>query len=306
VSVVIWANHVLRASISAMQAAAARIHAGESLIDVEPNVAPLHDVFRLQGDEELQEAEKRYLPVARGASLSAIVLAAGAATEFGGLTRALPKAMLKVQGRPILARLLDDFAHFGCRGVTVVRGHHAAAVDVPGARFVDNPDFAETGEAFSLALTEDAVGPGTLVAFGDIVLKRHLVQALLEDAGEGITLVVDATLAASAAPDRVRASRPDSGRFEFDEVWLAGIGDDVAPAASHGAWVGLLHAGRDGATWLREAIAAARADGTLRTARISDLITRVLAAGRPVRVVYARGGWVNVNNLTDLLDASEL
>jgi hypothetical protein len=25
-----------------------------------------------------------------------------------------------------------------------------------------------------------------------------------------------------------------------------------------------------------------------------------------VRVVYVRGGWVNVNNLTDLLDASGL
>ena len=59
VSVVIWANHVLRASISAMQATAARVREAVSLIDVEPNVAPLHDVFRLQGDEELQEAEKR-------------------------------------------------------------------------------------------------------------------------------------------------------------------------------------------------------------------------------------------------------
>jgi len=306
VSVVIWANHVLRASIAAMQETAARVRAAESLIDVEPHVAPLHDVFRLQGDEELQEAEKRYLPVARGVSLSAIVLAAGGTTEFAGLTRAVPKVMLKVQGRPILARLLEDFAHFGCRGVTVVRGHHAAAVDVAGARFVDNPDYAETGEAFSLALAEDAVLPGTLVAFGDIVVKRHLIQALLEDAGEGLTLIVDSTLAASGAPDRVRASRPDSGRFEFDEVWLAGIGDDAAPAASHGAWVGLLHAGRDGAAWLREAIAAARADGTLRRARVSDLLMRVLGAGRPVRVVYVRGGWVNVNNLTDLLDAAGL
>ena len=304
VSAVIWANHALRASISAMQAAVARIRAAESLIDVEPNVAPLQDVFRLQGDEELQEAEKRYLPVARGATLSAIVLAAGAATDFGGLTRAVPKAMLRVQGRPILARLLDDFAHFGCRGVTVVRGHHAAAVDVAGARFVDNREFAETGEAFSLALTEDALVPGTLVAFGDIVLKRHLIQAILEDAGDGITLVVDSTLAASTAADRVRASRPDSGRFEFDEVSLVAIGDDVTP--SHGAWIGLLHAGRDGAAWLGEAIAAARADGTLRSARLSDLITRVLADGRAVRVVYTRGGWVNVNNLTDLLAASDV
>ena len=304
VSVVIWANHALRASISAMQAAVARIRAAESLIDVEPNVAPLHDVFRLQGDDELQEAEKRYLPVARGASLSAVVLAAGAASDFGGLTRAVPKAMLRVQGRPIVARLLDDFAHFGCRNVTVVRGHHAAAVDVAGARFVDNPEFAETGEAFSLAVAEDSVIPGTLVAFGDIVLKRHLIQALLEDAGEGITLVVDSMLATTAAPDRVRASRPDSGLFEFDEVSLVAIGDDVTP--SHGAWIGLLHAGRDGAAWLREAIAAARADGTLRAARLSDLITRIVAAGRTVRVVYARGGWVNVNNLTDLLAASDI
>ena len=306
VSMVIWANHLLRASISAMQSTAAKVRASESLIDVEPNVAPLHDVFRLQGDEELQEAEKRYLPATRGVSLSAIVLAAGATAEFGGLTRAAPKAMLKVQGRPILARLLDDFTYFGCRNVTVVRGHHAAGVDVAGARFVDNTDFAETGEAFSLSLTEDSLVAGTLVAFGDIVLKRHLLQALIEDAGDGLTLVVDSTLAARDAPDRVRASRPDSGRFEFDDVWLAGIGDDIPPGASHGGWIGLLHAGRDGAVWLRDAIAGARGDGTLRIARLSDLIARVLAAGQPVRVVYARGGWVNVNNLTDLLDASAI
>jgi phosphoenolpyruvate phosphomutase len=305
VSVVIWANHVLRASISAMQATAARIRADESLLNVEPNVAPLHDVFRLQGDEELQEAEKRYLPVSRGASLSAVVLAAGAATDFAGLTAAVPKAMLKVHGRPILARLLDDFAHFGCRAVTVVRGHHAAAVDVAGARFVDNAEFAQTGEAFSLALAEDALVAGTLVAFGDIVLKRHLVQALLEDAGEGIAIVVDSRLAGADVADRVRADRADGERFDFDERHLLAMGD-VAPGESHGAWIGLLHAGRDGAGWLREAIAAARADGSLRSARVSDLITRVLAAGRPVRVVYARGGWVNVNNLTDLLDASGL
>jgi phosphoenolpyruvate phosphomutase len=305
VSVVIWANHVLRASISAMQATAARLRADEALLNVEPVVAPLHEVFRLQGDEELQQAEGRYLPAVRGGGLSAVVLAAGAGADFGGLTASTPKAMLKVQGRPILARLLDDFAHFGCRGVTVVRGHHATAVEVPGARFVDNTDFAATGEAWSLALAETELVPGTLVAFGDIVLKRHIIQALLEEAGDGVTLVVDSGLAGAPVPDRVRADRADTGRFSFDETRLAAIGD-VEPATSHGAWIGLLHLGRDGATALAEAIAASRAEGTLRTARLSDLITRMVAAGRGVRVVYTRGGWVNVNNLADLLDASSL
>jgi len=42
--------------------------------------------------EELEQAERRYLPVAREAELSAVILAAGG--DFGGLTAAVPKAML--------------------------------------------------------------------------------------------------------------------------------------------------------------------------------------------------------------------
>jgi phosphoenolpyruvate phosphomutase len=138
------------------------------------------------------------------------------------------------------------------------------------------------------------------------VLKRYIVQALLEEAGPGITLVVDSALAGADVPDRVLADRPDTGRFSFDESRLAAIGDGVSPPASHGAWIGLLHLGTDGAGWLVDAIRAARADGTLRSARLVDLLARVIASGHPVRVVWTRGGWVNVNNLIDLVDASEI
>lgn len=306
VSVVIWANHLLRAALAAMQATAARLAADESLLNVEPEVAPLDEVFRLQGDEELQAAERRYLPAARASALSAVVLAAGATAEFGSLAAGAPKAMLKVQGRPILARLLDDLAHFGGRAATVVRGHRAELVDVAGARFVDNPDFAETGEAYSLSLAEAELVPNTIVAFGDIVLKRHIIHALLEDAGDGITLAVDSLVAGADRPDRVRCDRPDTGRFSLEAVTLAAIGREVDPAESHGVWIGLLHLGREGAAWLSEAVQEARADGTLRTASLADLLARVRGKGRPIRVVYSRGGWVNVNNIADLVDASGL
>ena len=214
--------------------------------------------------------------------------------------------MLKVQGRPILARLLDDFAAFGSRSAVVVRGYQADAVDVQGARFVDNPDYASTGEAHSLSLAEAHLGPGTLVAFGDIVLKRHIIQALLEEASSGITLAVDSALAGTGDPDRVLGDRGDSGRFSFEEVQLRAIGDTVAPAASHGVWIGLMHLGREGAAELVDAIREARNDGTLRTERVSDLLSRVLARGGRVRVVYGRGGWVNVNDLARLVEASGL
>lgn len=62
VSMVIWANHLLRSSITAMQQTAASVYREKSLMLVENEVATVKEIFRLQNDAELREAEKHYLP----------------------------------------------------------------------------------------------------------------------------------------------------------------------------------------------------------------------------------------------------
>ncbi|MCA9124667.1 MAG: phosphoenolpyruvate mutase [Planctomycetaceae bacterium] len=62
ISVVIWANHTLRASVNAMREVSRRIYQDHSIADIEQEVAPLADVFQLQGVDELLDAEIRYLP----------------------------------------------------------------------------------------------------------------------------------------------------------------------------------------------------------------------------------------------------
>ncbi|HEX5809580.1 MAG TPA: phosphoenolpyruvate mutase [Anaerolineales bacterium] len=64
VSLVIWANHLLRASIKAMQQTAAQIYQERSLNTVEGQVVTVKEIFRLQNAGELEEAEQRYLPKA--------------------------------------------------------------------------------------------------------------------------------------------------------------------------------------------------------------------------------------------------
>ncbi len=61
INLVIWANHNLRASIDAMKKISGQIFREKSLIRAEGKIAALEEVFRLQGVDELQEAERKYL-----------------------------------------------------------------------------------------------------------------------------------------------------------------------------------------------------------------------------------------------------
>jgi phosphoenolpyruvate phosphomutase len=65
VSMAIWANHNLRASIDAMQRMSSQIIRDQSLMHIEGRLPSVEEVFRLQKAEELQAAEKKYLPPQR-------------------------------------------------------------------------------------------------------------------------------------------------------------------------------------------------------------------------------------------------
>jgi phosphoenolpyruvate phosphomutase len=62
ISLVIWANHLLRASITAMQQLASKIDKAQSIVTTEEEIAPIEEIFRLQDVPELKAAERRYLP----------------------------------------------------------------------------------------------------------------------------------------------------------------------------------------------------------------------------------------------------
>ncbi|RUS76116.1 hypothetical protein EGW08_016112 [Elysia chlorotica] len=62
VSLIIWANHSIRASVKAMQDLTKHIYENQSTAGVENNIATVKELFRLTKDDELKKAEDRYLP----------------------------------------------------------------------------------------------------------------------------------------------------------------------------------------------------------------------------------------------------
>ena len=185
-SIVIWANHLLRSSVSAMQKTARTLKEQEHLLSIEDKVAPVSEIFRLQNAAELQEAEERYLP--KGAEdTCAIVLAASRGHELGELTEHQPKTMVKIQGAPILARIVDAYNAVGVKDIVVVRGYKKETVNLPNLTYVDNDDYADTGELASLLKglqSRKDRAQQTLISYGDVLFNTYIPQSLCQEADD--------------------------------------------------------------------------------------------------------------------------
>jgi phosphoenolpyruvate phosphomutase len=295
-SVVIWANHLMRSALSAMQEAARRIHEEESLVSVEERVATIAEVFRLQGEPELEQAERAYLPkvapVARG-----IVLAAGRGDELGELVRDKPKCMIPIAGKPILAHILDAYRSASVRDLVVVRGFAKNAVDLPGATYVDNDAHATTGELASLAAASDALDGPCVVSYGDVLFKKYVLEELLDAEGDFV-IAVDSLATPDRPADWVVASEPHARAAILREVTLRAIDTDPKTPRITGEWTGLLKLSAEGARIVREMLHTDARGG------VPDLLRRIVTSGRKVRVVYSRGGWLDVDTLSDVLRGS--
>lgn len=62
ISMIIWANHALRASIQAMRKVMKQIKEEETLLNIEHRISMINDIFEITNEKELQQAEKKYLP----------------------------------------------------------------------------------------------------------------------------------------------------------------------------------------------------------------------------------------------------
>ena len=311
VSMVIWANHNMRAAVSAMRRVSEAIRQSESLTAVEEEIAPVREVFALTGQAELAQAEARYLAAAGGHR--AILLAASRGGKLGPLTEQRPKCMIDVRGEPLLQRLVRTLNRSGLGDVTVVRGYRKEAINLAGIEAVDNDRYDETGEAVSLACARDRLSGPCLISYGDILFRRHVLDGLLAADGDIVTVVdarrrVDASRAPDRAVDWVRCSRPFTGSYLDDErVTVEAIWSDAAGAeTAHGEFIGLTRLSEDGAALVRGALDAMSEDGTLDGADLPDVLARLVAEGAAIDVLYITGHWLDVDDAFDLASLRNL
>jgi phosphoenolpyruvate phosphomutase len=119
------------------------------------------------------------------------------------------------------------------------------AIDLATVNTVDNDDFATTGEAASLTCAGNALVGETVIAYGDILFKPPVLDALMAGAGD-IVLVCDVLgrgkdhRAAGRIVDLVACTGPRMEDYLDDApVVLTRIGDTLPPGEVDAEWIGL-------------------------------------------------------------------
>lgn len=306
ISLVIWANHSLRASITYMQKIVNKIYTDVSLANIEHDVVTVKEIFRLQNMKDYKEAEDKYLPQKR--TFKGLVLAATKGTNFGTLTDDKPKAMITVGNDTILSKIIRTFNARKIKDITVVTGFKAEVINLPNLKTINNPNYQDKGLLYSLYCAKDVFEGDVILSFGDILFEEEVIRKLMHT-DEDIVMAVDVTAPKTEIKERdlVKGEKPFSDTFgavniqkvvEVKEVPQNSSGEDF-----NGEFMGLIKLSSAGSAFLRNELTALETGNPdmLNSGTLNDFINYLITKkGKTVHLQYFRGHWKDIDSIEDL------
>lgn len=304
VSLCIWANHQMRAAVTAMQNVTKTIFTEQSLMSVEDKVATVKEVFRLQNDSELEEAEKLYLKVADAEKPRAIFLAASRGAELKELTEDRPKVLIDINGKPLIEQSIDSFYDHDIKDITIVRGYKKEAFKFPNIKYVDNDQYESTSELASLYLAKKEITENTIISYGDILYRKYILSRLLEEKGE-ITIVVDAAIKARPkdySGDFVLCSKKHTSIYNEGSVELKGIKFSSTNESNEadGEFIGLIKTNKIGSDILVKTLEELAKRDDFNKLKLPDLMNKLIENKVKINVMYIDGHWMDVDSYADV------
>ena len=230
--------------------------------------------------------------------MKAIVLSAGQGRRLLPLTERVPKCMLPVQGRPLIAWQLDALLRCGVGDITVVVGYGAEVVEAGLAEFghrqrirtLYNPFFATTDNLVSCWVARGEMQGEFLILNGDTLFEAGVLKSLLAAPEHPVTLAI---------------SRKD--RYDEDDMKVIREGDRLLSVGKKlpldrvdAESIGMMTFRGEGPRHFREAIDKAMRTPDAQKQWYLSLIDTLAKTGMVYTQPISPQGWAEVDSAADL------
>ena len=237
----------------------------------------------------------------------AVLLAAGRGKRLGALTDNVPKPMLEVEGKPLLAHIVDALANLGVRDVAIVTGYLAAHIDDWCARhFREHPDLRLTtlpqaelnGTAGAMLLANEFVAreDAFIFGWGDILMDIDNYSHFIAGArSQSYDLML--------AVNHIRDPWQGAAVYVDSNMQVEKIVEKPPQGTSTTTWnnAGLFAATPRIFDYLEKSKPSSRGE-----LELTDAIAMMIADGCIVRAIDVRGFWSDVGTPEDLDRARKL
>lgn len=111
--------------------------------------------------------------------MKVIILAAGMGSRMGDLTKDEPKCFLKVNGKTLIERLIDQLRNIGLKDISIVTGYKAKKFKFNDINFFNNKEFKTSNMVYSLMKAKKKLNDDTLVIYSDIIISNKILKEMI-------------------------------------------------------------------------------------------------------------------------------
>ena len=164
--------------------------------------------------------------------MQAVILAAGMGKRLRDLTENNTKCMVKVNGVPLIDRMLNIISGYKLSRIVIVVGYQAESLKahisslscgIP-IEFVENPIYDKTNNIYSLALAQQHLSEDdTILLESDLIFESRILDKILSSKNKNVALVakyeswMDGTVVRLDSKNKIVSFIPKSG-FRYSDI----------------------------------------------------------------------------------------
>ncbi len=318
ISMVIYANHGIRASIKAMSEVFSSVYKSGSTAAVEDKIATLDEVFELQGMLQMKESELKYA-MADSAKVAAVIPVAGDHLQehsMKNISEDIPFSMLDINGKPLLQRQVEVLNRCKIYSINVVVGYKKEEVGVNGVKLIHNPDYSNTGTLYSIMCALNNISEKTIICYGDVIFD-HVILSRIMESKDDITVLIDNSYDSEHACDNRRKElvivegttlKARRSLHSNELRRIEKIGQDLNPAKCQSEFPGIVLLSRKGVEVVKNIYRTSleKYSGKpfysvdkFEHALFSDLLQEIINSNFPVYGMEANSGWLEIHSFED-------
>jgi len=124
--------------------------------------------------------------------MNAIIIASGSGKRISGDVKGLPKSLLTVNGKPIIAYQIQALKQAGIEDVIVITNTDDEKFGIENVRYVKDYSHNEHDILGSLMEAKDFLKNDVLVLYSDIIFESKILRQVLDSKGD-ISIAIDMT-----------------------------------------------------------------------------------------------------------------